>query len=73
MPAVIDGRELEPPEPLHRVLAALDELKNGEELCVLLYCHPTPLFSALSGMGFSWQEEVREDGTHDIRIRRTAI
>ena len=72
MPALIDGRELEPPEPLHRVLAALEAIESGQELCVLLYCHPTPLFSILQGKGFSWLEEVREDGTHEIRIRRTA-
>lgn len=71
MAVLIDGRELDPPEPLHRVLAALESLADGDELSVLLYCHPTPLFSVLQGNGYAWREEVREDGTHEIRIRRT--
>ena len=35
---VIDGRELQPPEPLELALAALDTLPDGEELELLLYC-----------------------------------
>jgi len=70
MPAVIDGRELEAPEPLHRVLAALDDLGDGCELTLLLYCHPAPLISILQRNGYAWQETILEDGTHEIRIRR---
>jgi uncharacterized protein (DUF2249 family) len=71
MPLLIDGRELEPPEPLQRVLAALDTLERGQELRVWLYCHPVPLFSILQGKAFAWDEEILGDGTHEIRIRRT--
>jgi len=70
MTIVIDGRELEPPEPLHRVLAALDALAAGDEIRVLLYCHPVPLISVLRNNGFAWQEALLEDGTHELRIRR---
>jgi uncharacterized protein (DUF2249 family) len=73
VPEVIDGRELEPPEPLQRVLAALDRLADGDELIVLLYCHPTPLISILDRNGYAWQEAVLEDATHQIRIRREAV
>jgi TusA-related sulfurtransferase len=67
---IVDGREMSPPEPLERTLEALDTLGDGEELLVLLYCQPHPLFNILRNNGYSWQESVREDGTHEIRIRK---
>lgn len=68
-PVVIDGRDMQPPEPLERALAALDTLPAGGELCILLYCHPVPLFNILRQHGFVWEENVSDDGTHEIRIR----
>ena len=65
----IDGREMQPPEPLEKTLAALDELGANDELLLLVYCHPVPLFNILRNNGYAWQEDVREDGTHEIRIR----
>jgi uncharacterized protein (DUF2249 family) len=70
VPRVIDGRDLQPPEPLELTLTALDFLREGEELLLLLYCQPHPLFNVLRQNGFSWNEDVRADGTHEIRIRR---
>jgi uncharacterized protein (DUF2249 family) len=67
---VIDGRNLLPPEPLELALTALDTLPDGEELLLQLYCTPHPLFQILRRYGYSWQEEVLGDGTHEIRIRR---
>lgn len=67
---VIDGREMQPPEPLEKTLAALDGLPVDGELLVLLYCHPNPLFNILRNNGFVWQETIRDDGTHEISIRR---
>ena len=68
MTCVIDGRDLMPPEPLERTLAALETLAEGEELLLLLYCHPKPLLDILNRNGYGWQESVRDDGTHEIRI-----
>ncbi len=70
MQRVIDGRDLQPPEPLELTLTALDFLREGEELLLLLYCQPHPLFNVLRQNGFAWNEDVRADGTHEIRIRR---
>ena len=70
MARLIDGRELDPPKPLQQVLAALDDLAHGDELKVLLHCHPTPLFSVLRRHGYTWEETVRDNGTHEIRIWR---
>ena len=70
MKRVIDGRDMVPPEPLELALAALEVLPQGEELQLLLFCHPAPLFDILGKAGWAWTERVLEDGTHDIRIRR---
>lgn len=72
MPAVtvIDGRDLQPPEPLERALEALDTLAPEDELLLLLYCQPQPLFNILRKNGYAWQEAVQNDGTHEIRIRK---
>ncbi len=67
---VIDGRDLQPPEPLERALEALDTLADGDELLLLLYCQPQPLFNILRKNGYTWQEAVQDDGTHEIRIRK---
>lgn len=69
-PRVIDGRELEPPEPLELTLAALDSLAPGEELTVLLYCEPHPLYSILDKNGYRYRAELRADGTNEIRISK---
>lgn len=68
MNCIIDGRDLIPPEPLERTLTALDTLADGEELLLLLYCQPKPLLDILNRNGYRWQESVRDDGTHEIRI-----
>jgi hypothetical protein len=67
---VIDGRGLMPPEPLELTLRALEGLAAGEELTLLVNCHPEPLFFLLEDNACTWQETVRVDGTHEIRIRR---
>lgn len=66
---VIDGRDMQPPEPMERALAALDELAVGEVLTLLLYCQPHPLYNVLRRNGFVWQERLLDDGTHEIEIR----
>lgn len=72
MPEVktIDGRDLSPPEPLELAMAALDTLSADDELVMLLYCRPQPLFNILKQNGFKWVETVQDDGTHEIRIRK---
>lgn len=70
MHRVIDGRQLQPPEPLELALTALDTLSVGEELLLLLYCKPYPLFDILRRTGYEWREDVQADGTHEIRIRK---
>lgn len=66
---VVDGRDMQPPEPLEKTLAALEKLQPGREVLLLIFCHPIPLFNILRKNGFAWTESVREDGTHEVRIR----
>jgi len=67
---LIDGRNLVPPEPLELTLTALDALADGDELVLLLYCQPQPLFGILRQNGYKWSERMQDDGTHEIRIRK---
>ena len=67
---VIDGRELQPPEPMERTLEALDTLAEGDQVLLLLYCQPHPLFGILKRNGYAWSEDVRADGTREIRIHK---
>lgn len=69
-PHIIDGRDLQPPEPLELTLAALDTLGPGEELLLLLYCEPHPLYSILRRNGYRYSCELRDDGTNAIRIAK---
>lgn len=70
MPHLIDGREMVPPEPLELTLLALDGLAADDELVLLLYCQPHPLFNILRREGYAWTEDLQADGTREIRIRK---
>ena len=70
MPVVIDGRNLVPTEPLELTINALEQLAAGDEVVLLLYCQPFPLYGILSRDGFAWQETLRDDGTREIHISR---
>lgn len=70
MPHLIDGRSMVPPEPLELTLQALDNMADDEELVLLLYCQPHPLFNILRREGYMWSEDLQADGTREIRIRK---
>lgn len=67
---LIDGRDLQPPEPLELALAELATLAPGEELVMLLRCEPLPLYSVLERNGFDYRSKLRPDGTNEIRIKK---
>ena len=48
----------------------LDTLEPGQELLLLLYCEPQPLYAILKRNGYSYSNELREDGTNAIRISK---
>jgi TusA-related sulfurtransferase len=69
-PRVIDGRGMEPPEPLERAMAELASLAPGEELVMLLRCEPLPLYAILEKNGFGYRSKLQADGTNEVRISK---
>lgn len=70
-PLVIDGRDMQPPEPMELTLAALDNLAPDGEIVLLLYCQPHPLYQILRRNGYAWTESMQADGTNEIHIRKS--
>ena len=67
---VIDGRDMEPPEPLELAVAELARLAPGEELVMLLRCEPLPLYAILERNGYRYRSEPRADGSNEIHIQK---
>ena len=67
---VIDGRDMEPPEPLELAVAELATLAPGEELVMLLRCEPLPLYAILERKGYRYRSEPRADGSNEIHIQK---
>lgn len=66
---VVDGRELEPPEPFILTMEALDEIQPGQSVLLRLNREPFPLYRALELNGYAWETSHGEDGTVEILIR----
>lgn len=67
---LIDGRDLQPPEPLELALVELATMEADEELVLLLRCEPLPLYSILERNGFGYRSRIRADGSNEVRIRK---
>ena len=65
----LDLRGLEPPEPLVRIFAALDE-SPGLPLRARLSREPFPLYPMLLAGGWRRRTERYEDGSCDVVITR---
>lgn len=66
----IDNRDLDPPEPMVRILAATEALKEGEVLSALLCREPIFLFPELAKRGHAWRGAFEGDGkTYRILVR----
>lgn len=63
---ILDVRGLEPPEPMMRTFAALEELEVGQVLLQINVRVPQFLLPQLAARGFTW--EVREQGRDLVRI-----
>lgn len=68
-PRIVDARGLEPPQPLHLILEALDTLPRGDEAVLLLTREPVPLYAILKQNGFRHHTEFADDGTVSVHIR----
>jgi uncharacterized protein (DUF2249 family) len=59
----LDNRDLDPPEPMVRILAAIETMKPGEVLSALLCREPTFLLPELAKRGHRWRGAFEPDGT----------
>ena len=65
----LDNRDLDPPEPMVRILEALEGLEPGETLAALLPREPLFLFEELRIRGHAWRGGFEPDGAYRIVIR----
>jgi uncharacterized protein (DUF2249 family) len=66
----LDNRELDPPEPMVRILAATETMKEGEVLSALLCREPLFLIPELAKRGHAWRGGFEPDGkTYKIFVR----
>ena len=66
----LDNRELDPPEPMVRILATIEALKEGEVLSALLCREPLFLLPELAKRGHAWCGGLEPDGTtYKILVR----
>jgi len=65
----IDVCFLEPPGPFERTVEALDRMKPGDELRVLIHREPQPLYQMLRNSGFRYRTEQTPEGLFRITIR----
>jgi uncharacterized protein (DUF2249 family) len=67
----LDNRELDPPEPLVRTLAAIERLQPGEVLSALLFREPVFLLPKLDERGHEWRGGFEADGkTYRLLVRK---
>jgi len=65
---VVDGRGLEPPEPMERVLAALDGLQPGQWVRFLIHRQPYPLYDILRRHHYPYETITGAEGSFEILI-----
>ncbi|WP_070119794.1 DUF2249 domain-containing protein [Bacillus marinisedimentorum] len=66
----LDNRGLEPPEPMMRTLAALEDLADGEQLIIRNDRRPMFLFAELDERGWSYAYEEMNDSSFEITITK---
>jgi uncharacterized protein (DUF2249 family) len=66
----LDNRDLDPPEPMVRILAATENMREGEVLSALLCREPMFLVPELEKRGHRWRGGFEPDGkTYRIFVR----
>jgi tRNA 2-thiouridine synthesizing protein A len=69
---LLDNRGLEPPQPMMRTLAALEDLDRGQTLVIINDRRPMFLFEQLDELGYLYLTEQQEDGSYKVTISRKA-
>lgn len=65
----LDLRDLPPPEPMVRILDALELLQPGQRLEAMTPYRPLPLLPMLEKLGYAWQVEDTASGHARLLIR----
>ena len=67
---LLDNRDLDPPEPMVRILGAAEQLAPGQTLSALLRREPVFLFPHLEKRGYQWLGGFTPDGsTYELTVR----
>ena len=66
----VDARGLEPPQPMVRILEALQAMPGNAELHARTDRRPVHLYPMLEGRGFKGESEEQPDGSFITYIRR---
>ncbi|UYQ74128.1 DUF2249 domain-containing protein [Pelagibacterium flavum] len=67
----MDLRELEPPEPMKRVLEVLETLEDGAVLRAVLLREPLFLFPELAKRGHIWKGSSNGSNSYVLEVRAT--
>jgi uncharacterized protein (DUF2249 family) len=67
---LVDARWLEPPEPMERILTALDLLRAGQYIRFLIHREPLPLYAILTERGYGCRTLPMADGCFELLIER---
>ena len=67
---ILDNRGLEPPQPMMRTLAAIEDLVPGEKLTIINDRRPMFLYEQLEEQGLKHRTAPQEDGSFKIEIFR---
>ncbi|MEH7441642.1 DUF2249 domain-containing protein [Bacillus sp. JJ1122] len=65
---ILDNRGLEPPQPMMRTLAALEDLDKGQKLVIINDRRPMFLFEQLDELGYIYLTEQQDDGSYKVTI-----
>lgn len=68
MEHLLDVADLEPPEPLERILDALNHLDAGDWLRARLRREPFPLYGFLQRLGYAWRTVRAGEAGFDVLI-----
>lgn len=68
----IDVSALAAPEPMERILDALEALPAGARLQVLIHREPFPLYEILDRRGYAHRTARRPDARYDLEIEAMA-
>lgn len=65
---IIDCRELFPPEPMERVLEAVESINEGDAILMVHRKEPVPLYPKLEERSCLYETKISEDGTVQVLI-----